>query len=204
MSRGRFCLYLFIALLFASGPALAAAGAKATLQRINSQVDKLLRRQVAAGSPEEAQIKGDVKKLAAELLDYGELARRALGEHWDKLKPAQRTDFVSTFKELIERNYVRQIRTNLDYEVSYGSETLEDQEARVQSRVKVRTKGKATDVQIEYRMIKNGDRWMVYDIVTDELSLVRNYRSQFQRIIAGQGYDGLVQRMKSKLKEEQG
>lgn len=177
-------------------------GPRATLLRLNGSVDKLLRKKVAAGSPEEKTIKNDVKQLAGELLDYGELTRRALGEHWDKMKPAQRTDFVATLKELIERNYIKQLKTNLDYDVSYGDEELKGEEAQVNSTVKIRTKGKSTEAIIEYRMVRKDGRWMVYDVVTDELSLVRNYRSQFQRIIGQSGYDGLLQRMKTKLKEQ--
>ena len=184
--------------------AAAAAGPKATLQRLNGDVDKLLRKKTEPGSKEEAEIKKEVKRLAGELLDYGELAKRALGEQWDKLKPAQRTEFVGVLKDLIERNYVKQLRTNLDYQVTYGDEALEGDEAKVQSAVKVKTKGKTTDVVIEYRMVKTAGRWMVYDVVTDEVSLVRNYRSNFQKVIGQQGYPALLDKMKKKLAEEKG
>src|SRR5437667_397861 len=63
---------------------------------------------------------------------------------------------------------------------------------------------KKTEALIEYLMLKTNERCMVYDVVTDELSLVRNYRSQFQRIIGQQGYPGLLERMKKKLNEPQG
>ncbi|MCS6916042.1 MAG: ABC transporter substrate-binding protein [Myxococcales bacterium] len=195
-----------LAVLLVGSTALAGPGGtgpKATLQRLNGSVDRLLRKKVPPGSEEEKRIKNDVKQLAAELLDYGELTRRALGEHWDKMKPALRTDFVGTLRELIERNYVKQLRTNLDYDVLYGEEKIEGDEARVGSIVKVQTKGKISEAVIEYRMIRRDGKWMVYDVITDELSLVRNYRSQFQRIIAQQGYDGLLQRMKKKLQESQ-
>lgn len=192
---------------FTAAIAAPAAGPKATLQRLNSDVDKRLRATPPAGSPEENRLKNEVKELASELLDYSELCKRALGEHWEKMPPAQRTDFVATLKELIERNYVKQLKTNLDYQVSYGDESIEGAEARVTTTVKIATKGKATEALIEYRMIKesggaSGERWMVYDVITDELSLVRNYRTQFQRIIASQGYDGLLTKMKTKLNEE--
>jgi phospholipid transport system substrate-binding protein len=201
---GGVSLCAILLLTFTGAAALgAAAGPRATLQRLNGSVDRQLRKKLPAGSPEEGKVKDEVKQLAAELLDYGELTKRALGEHWDKLTPKQRADFVATLKDLIERNYVKQIRTNLDYEVSYGEEKLAGDEARVSSTVKVKTKGKVTEALIEYRMIRRDGRWMVYDVITDELSLVRNYRSQFQRIIGQAGYDGLLQRMKKKLQEAQ-
>jgi phospholipid transport system substrate-binding protein len=186
----------------------AASGPKATLQRLNGNVDKQLRQKVVAGSPEEAKVKAAVKQYAGELLDYGELCKRALGEHWDKMAVPVREDFVQTLRELIERNYIKQLRTNLDYEVTYGDETFEGEEARVSTTIKIATHGKSTSALIEYRLLKKVDapgkpfRWMVYDVITDELSLVRNYRSQFTRIIGSSGYDGLLAKMKTKLAEE--
>ena len=176
-------------LAVAAAPAAAAGGPRATLQRLNDDVDKRLRAKVVAGSAEDTRLKNEVKELASELLDYGELCKRALGEHWEKMPVGQRTDFVATLKELIERNYVKQLKTNLDYQVTYGEESTEGSEAKVTTTVKIATKGKATEALIEYRMIKQATgptagKWMVYDVVTDELSLVRNYRTQFQRIIA--------------------
>ena len=181
-----------------------AASPKATLQRLNGSCERLLRTKTEPGSAEEKRVKDEIKLRASELLDYTELCKRALGEHWDKMGEAKRTEFVSTLKELIERNYIRQLRTNLDYDVTYGDESQDATEAKVATSLKLATKGKTTQVQIDYRMIKKPDgRWMVYDVITDELSLVRNYRTQFQRIIGGNNYDGLLSRMKNKLNEEQ-
>jgi phospholipid transport system substrate-binding protein len=198
------CAILSLVLALAAPAGAAVQGPKATLQRVNGNVDRLLRKKTEPGSAEETQIKGEVKRLAAELLDYAELAKRSLGEQWDPLTAKQRAEFVDTFKELIERNYVRQLRTNLEYEVTYGDEKMDGEEARVTTTIKIQTKGKPTQALIEYRMIKRDTRWMVYDVVTDELSLVRNYRSQFTKIIRDQGYNGLMQKMKSKLAEKQG
>jgi phospholipid transport system substrate-binding protein len=71
----------------------------------------------------------------------------------------------------------------------------------VQSIVKVNTKGKTTDAEIVYKMHKGPTGWVVWDIITDEVSLVRNYKNQFHKIITEQGYDKLLEKMKSKLKE---
>jgi phospholipid transport system substrate-binding protein len=188
--------------LRAAAAAALPSGPKQTLQRLNSAEDKLLRAKTEPGSDEDKRVKNEIKQRASELLEYSELCKRALGEHWDKMTEKQRTEFVATLKDLIERNYVKQLRTNLDYEVSYGDEEVNGSEAKVLTTIKIRTKGKATDAAIEYRMIKTDHGWMVYDVITDELSLVRNYRSQFQRIIGQQGYDGLINKMKNKLNDE--
>lgn len=206
LSLGLIAGFVGVMALPGSRPALAAAAQspKATLQRLNGACEKLLRQKTDAGSAEEKKIKEEIKQRASELLDYGELCKRALGEHWDKMGEAKRTEFVATLKELIERNYIRQLRTNLDYEVSYGEESIEGSDSKVATTLRLATKGKTTQVQIDYRMIQKPEgRWMVYDVITDELSLVRNYRTQFQRIIGAGNYDGLLSRMKSKLAEEQ-
>jgi phospholipid transport system substrate-binding protein len=192
--------------LFLSGAAYAVAstaeggGPMATLRAKNDRVDTLLRQK----SEKEASKQHDqqVKEIAASLLDYQELAHRAMAEHWDSLKPEQQKEFVSTFKEMLEKNYVKQLKSNLDYQVTYKDEKVDGNQATVESVVKVKTKGKSTDAEIVYRMHKVSGGWMVWDIVTDEVSLLRNYKSQFHRIITEQGYDKLLEKMRSKLKEQ--
>jgi phospholipid transport system substrate-binding protein len=206
--------WLFISLVvffgLAPAPSFALAGPLgplATLKQKNGEVDKLLRTKVSTGSPEEKKVKDDIKSLAGTLFDYSELARRSLADHWLKLTPPQRSEFVATLKELIERNYVKQLRTNLDYAVSYKGEDIAGPEATVTSIVKVKTQGKATDAEIVYKMkrieaAQTDAPWLVYDVITDEVSLVRNYRAQFGKIIAEKSYDELIKKMKSKLHEQ--
>jgi phospholipid transport system substrate-binding protein len=196
---------LICALSLVSSVALAVpTGPLATLKAKNSEVDRLLHQKVAVGSPEEKKVKDDIKTMAGTLFDYEELAKRAMVDHWDKLTTAQRSEFVSTLRELIERNYVRQLKTNMDYQVTYKGEEQAGEEATVTSVVKVKTKGKATDAEIIYKMRhpeKPDAQWLVYDVITDEVSLVRNYRSQFGKIINEKGYGELIRKMKSKLAE---
>ena len=97
----------------------------ATLKSKNGEVEKVLRQKVEKGSTQEKKQKEDIKQLAANLLDYDELAKRSLAQHWAKLNPGQQKEFVSTLRELIERNYVKQLRTNLDYQVQYKNNLLD-------------------------------------------------------------------------------
>ncbi len=185
-------------------PSLAAPGSgpMATLKQKNSEVDKLLREHPAKGSAAETKQKDQIKQLAATLLDYDELAKRALAAHWDELKPAQRTEFVATLRELIERNYTKQLRNNLDYQVQYKGEEVDGDSAVVTTTVKVKTQGKSSDAEIVYKLRKTPDGWRVWDIITDESSLVRNYKSEFNKIITEQSYEALLKKMKSKLAEQ--
>jgi phospholipid transport system substrate-binding protein len=190
-----------------SAPALAMAspsnGPMETLKSENTQVEKLLRMDVPKDSPQDKKNKDQVKQHAAALLDYDELAQKAMDQHWSQLKPAQQKEFQSTFKEMLEKNYVKQLKTNLDYQVQYKDEKLaSDDQAIVQTIIKVKTKGKSTDAEIVYKMHRVPGGWMVWDIITDEVSLLRNYKTQFHKIITEQGYDKLLEKMKNKLKEQ--
>lgn len=194
---------LVVLLLGLPSLAWAATGPMATLKSKNGEVDKLLRTKVAKGSPEEQKQKDEIKQLAATLLDYEELAKKSLAAHWEKLSGDQRKEFVSTLRELIERNYVKQLRSNLDYQVQYKSEDADGDQATVTTVVKVKSAGKSTDAEIVYRMRKLADgAWRVWDVITDEISLVKNYKTQFNKIITEQSYDALIKKMKNKLVEE--
>jgi len=198
-------LLLALGVLALSSVALAAGiGPMATLKQKNGEVDKLLRLKVEKGSPAEKKQKDEIKQLASTLLDYDELAQKSLAAHWDKLTPAQRTEFVTTLRELIERNYVKQLRSNLDSQVQYKNEEAEGEQATVSTVVKVKSPGKSTDADIVYKMKKEpaGD-WRVWDVITDEVSLVRGYKTQFNKIITEQSYDALIKKMKSKLKDSE-
>jgi phospholipid transport system substrate-binding protein len=196
-----------ISLLVSTLGGIALAGSSpgggplATLKSKNQEVEGLLRQPVQKDTPEDKKRKEQVKVKAAELLDYSELAKKAMAEHWETLKPTQQKEFVDTFKEMVEKNYVKQLKSSLDYQVQYKEEKIEGDQATAQTIIKVKTKGKTADAEIVYRMHKLPVGWMVWDIISDEVSLLRNYKSQFHKIITEQGYDKLLEKMKSKLKE---
>jgi phospholipid transport system substrate-binding protein len=191
-----------IGIVFLVSSALAD-GPMATIKSKNHEVDRLLRIKAEKGSAEEKKVKEDIKQTAATLLDYEDLAKRALADRWDKITPAQRSEFVTVFRQLLERRYVKQIRTNLDYKVIYQDEQMEKNgEATVNTVVKVKTAGAPTDAEVVYKLHKTTPGWMIHDVITDDSSLLDNYKSQFKKIIDEKGYDDLVRRLKKKLAEE--
>ena len=196
-------------LALAAPAAIANADAGQTplgqMKQQNDKLQKILRRKVVAGSPDEQKAKDDLKGIVNDLIDYGELAERSLGAHWAKLSKPQQAEFTTTLRDLIEQNYVKQLHTNLDYEVIYKDEQTSGDEATVQTLVKARTKGKSTEIAIDYKLkrsrVGGNSRWVVYDVVTDEVSLVKNYRAQFNKIITAESYDGLLQKMRKKIQD---
>ena len=186
------------AALSPSASAAPATGPMAELKSSNERIDHLLKQK---GKRDEVKARQDMKDIVNGFLDYDELAKRSLSQHWDVITRPQRDDFVATLKELIEKNYVKQLRTNLEYEVAYKNESVTEGDATVSTVVKVRTKGKSTDTGIDYKMKQKGAKWMVYDVITDDVSMVKNYRSQFNKIITNESFDALVKKMKKRAAE---
>lgn len=175
-------------------------GALETLRESNEAVRGLLRTNQGSAQPS-SHSRQRVKSIVNGFLDYEELARRSLGEHWDKMKPSERAEFVYTFRSLIERNYVKQLKNNVDYQIDYKREEKNGNEATVYSIVEAMRKGRSAETTIDYRLSLKSGHWMVYDVITDDVSLLRNYRSQFARIISRDGYPALIAKMKRKLAE---
>jgi phospholipid transport system substrate-binding protein len=181
-------------------PAWARASSPmASLKHSNEEVRQILKQQKGGAiSPEQ---RARVKKIVNGFLDYEELARRSLAGQWDKMTKTQRTEFVQVFRDLIERNYVKQLKTNVDYDIEYKGEEQAGEEATVHSVVNAQRKGRKAEISIDYKLMQKTGRWAVYDVITDDVSLLRNYRSQFARIIERDGFAALLAKMKKKLAE---
>jgi len=136
-----------------------------------------------------------VRQIANEIFDFGEIARRSLGRYWQPLSDAQRTEFVGLFGDLLERSYISKIELYGGEKIVYSGERMDGDLAIVST--KIITKN-GTEVPIDYRLFRRGDRWMVYDVNIEGISLVSNYRTQFNKIIQSNGYNTLVDRMKAK------
>jgi len=139
-----------------------------------------------------------VRKLALEVFDVGETAKRALGRHWRGRTPAEREEFTAIFAEILEGTYVSKIDRYGGEQIVYTAETIDGDYASVKARIL--RKGGA-EVPVEARMLRRGDRWQIYDIVIENISLVSNYRSQFNQIIRSSSFADLVRRLKEKRDE---
>lgn len=195
-------LIVFVPLL-AAGICLVAPpahaekiAATAAIRSANSRVRELL---VDNKGPERvtATLRG--------LFDISDLARRALVDQWEKMTPAQRTELVDTLRQIVERNYISQLRSNLDYEIVYSGEepALQDGDVVVKTVIKAKRSGRPVEIPVDYVLRPEGGGWRAYDVITDDVSLLKNYRSQFNRIIAKEGVPGLLHRMKAKLEDHE-
>ena len=136
-----------------------------------------------------------IRRIANETFDFAETSQRALGPHWQARTPAERTEFTGLFADLLERSYFGKIELYNGEKVAYLGDTVEGDFATV--RTKLVTK-QGTEVPIVYRMVRRGGQWLVYDVSIEGVSLVANYRAQFNKIIQTSGYAGLVQRLRER------
>ena len=142
-------------------------------------------------------------ELLGEFLDYDMLSELALDQEWKQRSPKERKQFVSLLRQLVERQYQRNMESTLKYKVTWvGSEAIDNANALVKSSAHSRTKKRQPPVEIDYSMHPEGNQWRVWDISTDGVSLVKNYKRQFRRVIKDEGWKGLIDRMEKKLNEE--
>jgi len=137
-----------------------------------------------------------LRGIANEAFDFEEMTKRALARHWHGRTPAEQKEFVQLFADLMERSYVSTLELYAGEKIRYAGESVEGEQATV--RTKIVTK-QGTEVPVDYRMHWRGDCWLVYDVVIEGISLVANYRSQFNAIIQTSTYQELVARMKTKV-----
>jgi len=194
-----FSSVLWLALFAALGllfPLPLSAGAP--MDQVRSTLDNVL---AVLNSP---RLKADAIKnerrqqLRAVILprfDFAEMAKRALGSHWRRRPPEEHKEFVEVFADLLENAYVDRIEAYTDEKFVYVRESEDKDFAEVNTKVVTR---KGEDFSINYKLHLVNGEWRIYDVVIENISLVNNYRSQFNRIITKSSYEDLVRRMKEK------
>ncbi|MBP1698271.1 MAG: uncharacterized protein H6Q41_3459 [Deltaproteobacteria bacterium] len=137
-----------------------------------------------------------IRQAVDERFDWEEMARRALATHWAKRTLEERKEFVRLFADLLERTYKKKVEDYSGEKVLYEGETKDGDYATV--KVKIVSK-KNKDIPVEYRLKKEGNDWFVYDVSIEGVSLVNNYRTQFNSIIVQSSYENLIKRLKEKV-----
>lgn len=179
-------------------PAAARPGT-AAVKQANETISGLLKQKPAPGSKEEKELAGKVTTSVRDFLDIDELGKRAMVDQWAKLTASQQQEFLSTLRALIEDNYVRGLRANLQYTVDYtGEATDKDGNLVVSTTVNTRRKNRAFKIQIDYVLKRDRDKVKAWDVKTDGVGLVENYKIQFNKIIEKDGFTSLIARMKKK------
>ena len=142
-----------------------------------------------------------LREVIFPLFDFPEMARRSLGFHWRRLSPEERQEFVTLFTNLLERSYAGKIDLYDGEVVIFTGEAVEDNYARVDTKI-ISKRGE--EYSIDYKLLRTNGDWRIYDVVVEHISLVNNYRSQFNRVIANSSYENLIKKINIKLKELEG
>jgi phospholipid transport system substrate-binding protein len=134
-----------------------------------------------------------VRTVAGEAFDVTETARRALGVHWQRRTSAEQGEFVQLFQDLLERGYLSRIGEYGGEQIKYVSEKIDGDHATVRALIVTK---KGTQIPVESRLLRKADRWLIYDVLVENVSLIASYRSQFDRVIRTTSYGELVRRLK--------
>ena len=188
---------LVLSLVLSVAPALPAA-AGAPSDQLKAQIDRVLKTLEDPELKKEGKSKDRriaVRRIANDIFDFSETARRSLGRHWQPRTPAERDEFVGLFSDLLERSYISRVELYGGEKIQFVGDSIEGDQARVQTKLLTKS---GSEIPIEYRMHRKAERWLVYDVVIEGVSLIANYRSQFNKIIQTSSYKELVRMMKTK------
>jgi phospholipid transport system substrate-binding protein len=191
----RFCARLTLVVVLVSGfftPSQGSAG-EATSQ-LRGTIEEFV--MILVNTPVSELRSTGLPKRALELIharfDFPELTKRALGSHWESLKAGEQREFVEAFTHRLLVAYGRTVRASGDEKVEFSRERLDGEFASVETKV-ISSSGQ---LPIEYRMRALNGQWRVYDMVIENVSIVNNYRAQFERVIARSSVQDLLQQMK--------
>jgi len=191
--------FFFLFLLSSLAP---GANAGVPTDQVKQTVDKvidILKNKELKKPEKESERRAAIRRVVGERFDFEEMAKRALALHWRNRTPQDKKEFIPLFSDLLERSYVKKIEKYTDEKILYTGEKIEGDYAVVDT--KVITK-RNVETPIEYRLLKEDAGWKVYDVVIEGVSLINNYRTQFNKIIRENSYQELVKRMKNKEEEE--
>jgi len=187
----------FIIIVFLMVPLCVYAGSP--LEGVKTQVNKILdvlRNPSLKGEAGKKVKREKIRNISENMFDYTELSKRTLAQNWNKLNAGQQTEFLGLYKTLLEDAYADKIITYTDEKVVFGKETvLSEKTAEVETTIIT----KKADIPINYRVIRKGSDWKIYDVVIEGVSLVANYRNQFKEILSNKTPDALLDTLRKKV-----
>ena len=200
MTRFARALTLATALpLILAGPGRIWAGVPT--DQLRAQIDrtvKILDNPELKKDGKQRERRAAVRQVANDIFDFSETAKRSLARHWATRTQAERDEFVLLFTDLLERSYISKIELYGGEQIKFVGESVDPDGAIVRTRLVTK---QGSEIPINYRMLARGDKWLVYDVLIEGVSLISNYRTQFNKIITTSSYQELVKKMKTKQEE---
>jgi phospholipid transport system substrate-binding protein len=186
-----FAAMLSMALLASAGAA-SAGGATDVVKTKQTTLFDLLKKETPDST----------KKIGAvfdEMLDYATLAEGSLGSEWAARSDAEKAEFSDLLKQLVRKAYERNLKKTLNFNIEYVGEDATGSAVVVKTKAVSKTNAREEPIQIAYKLASKDGTWRVQDIITEDVSLVSSYRSQFTKIIKKDGFPALIKKMKDKL-----
>jgi phospholipid transport system substrate-binding protein len=185
-------------LLTLSPAALRAGVPTEQVRQTADRVLSVLQDSRLKSADKQKERRDQIRQIVANRFDFAEMAKRSLGSNWQKVNNDEQRQFVELFTELLEKSYVDQIESYDGEKIVYGRENVSQDQADVDT--KILTK-KGEQISINYKLRAAGNDWKVYDVVIENISLVNNFRSQFNRILANASFAELLKKLQSKSVE---
>jgi len=191
-------LFLFFMMLVISGSSIAGE----PTEDVRKTTDKLIAiiSDPAMKSVDMAAERARrIRKAVDERFDWKEMSKRTLARHWKKRTQQEKEEFIDLFGKLLERTYLDKVEGYSGEQVLYVGERVDGNYGIVV--VKIITK-KDTEILVKYKLKKKGGKWLVYDISIEGVSLVNNYRKQFNSIMTRSSYEDLIKKLRTKVEGE--
>lgn len=202
-------LFALIFVLFiksiSRGASIAPLSPLAAIKQTITDLKSIVSDPKLKGAANEKQRRDKIREIILSCMDFEEMGKRAMGRHWVKLNKTQRYEYLEVFAEFMEAYYREQIFNSVEFLandliVKYGRENIDGEYAEVSV---VFSGGNSTiKTLIKLRLL--GNRWKVYDMVIEDISMVQNWRSQFDRIFTKESYSGLIRALENKIREFNG
>jgi phospholipid transport system substrate-binding protein len=194
--KRRTCLILCVSVVLMLGWSQRMAASTSGSATVKSVLDKAMDIQTRPDLLGEANVKERtrlIRQLIAENFAAEEMAKESLKDTWDKLSPAQRTEFQKLFSSLFQDSYTRMVLNFLQKEtVEYRDESPENKGVKVPTTIM-----RANEhIPVDYHLVQKNGRWLIADVDIDGVSIVENYRNTFRRVIQTSSFDNLLQKMR--------
>jgi len=177
---------------------VAPAWAVTPTEQLKGSIDKIipiLEDPTLKGDAKLKERRAAIRRVATDVFDFTESARRALGPHWERRTAEERQEFARLLGDLLERAFASRLEQYAGERIQYTGEAVDGDLAAVKTRIITKS---GTELPVDYQVLRRGDRWFVYDVWIEGVSLMNNYRAQFNKIIQTSSYEDLVRKLKAK------
>ena len=197
MKRQRFYMHLVVVGLMIYLSMVSVCFADSDIQsQLKSTIDKVIKivKDEALKNDQQAR-RAALRKTIDERFNYRQMVMRSLAKNWDARSDQERREFIALFKSLLENSYANKLEAYRDEKINYLDEIIKGEYALIKTEVVRRS----STIGVDYKLINENGNWKVYDFVIEGVSMIRNYRSQFTKIIRRDSYEVLVQKLKEKI-----